>query len=471
MKHIHYIKLACLMVSLVLTGVLSTACTDTVLIGQVDEGRYEVGDGSITGYISDSDGKRMVTNVDFREEGDVALYLKTSEKLATDVTIAVTYDETVLADYNTKHGTSYEAFPQGDVTLAGEGVITLPAGSVQSPGMKVSFVSDGNLSSEMAYVIPLRMKVTSGDFKLTEADQTRLIFVKDLTSLPDPAKSTGIQIISCMEVNDTNPLNNLCFTLKESGKPLIDMVILFSANINYNPENGRVYVFNNENVQHLLDNREKYLKPLQDRGIKVVLGILGNHDRSGVANLSVEAAQEFAKEMKAMADAYHLDGFFFDDEYSAYQTPVPPGFVTPSNDAAARLMYEAKKVMPDKLMCAYVYSRTANFPNPIDGVYAGDFVDWGIHDYGGSYDLSSRYPGLQKSGMALYSQEFARNYYTTQNNLRNLRNNGYGGHMIFAMDPYRTNFTSRQLPALQLIASTLFDDELTYNGEPYAKDW
>ncbi len=116
------------------------------------------------------------------------------------------------------------------------------------------------------YVIPLKAELASGNVGLSEAESEFLIFVDDLSKIPTADKPSGIKIISCMEVNDTNPLNNLCFTLADSGKPLIDMVILFSANINYNNETGKVFVYNNPNVQHLLDNREKYLKPLQDRG-------------------------------------------------------------------------------------------------------------------------------------------------------------------------------------------------------------
>lgn len=273
-----------------------------------------------------------------------------------------------------------------------------------------------------------------------------------------------------MEVNDTNPLNNLCFTLKSSGKPLIDMVILFSANINYSNETCRVYVYNNPNVQHLLDNREKYLKPLQDRGIKVVLSILGNHDRSGVANLADETARQFAQELKAVCDAYKLDGIFFDDEYSRYQNPPPPGFVSPSSGAASRLCHETKRAMPDRLVCAYVYSSTRSLP-AVDGHESGTFVDYRIHDYGGSYDLSRNYPGMPKSGMALYSQEFAQGRIASDDNLRRLRGNGYGAHMIFAMDPNRSNFDWRQKPAMESIARVLFDDELVYDEKPYKKDW
>ena len=36
-----------------------------------------------------------------------------------------------------------------------------------------------------------------------------MLLVRDMGSIPDASKASGIKIISCMEVNDTNPLNNL----------------------------------------------------------------------------------------------------------------------------------------------------------------------------------------------------------------------------------------------------------------------
>ena len=126
--------------------------------------------------------------------------------------------------------------------------------------------------------------------------------------------------------------------------------------------------------------------------------------------------------------------------------------------------------MPDRLVCAYVYGRTSNLP-AIDGKTSGQFVDYGIHDYGGSSDLSSNYPGMPKSGMALYSQEFSQGRITSESNLRRLRDNGYGANMIFAMDPFRTNFQSSQKVAMERMARALYDDELVYDGKPYKKDW
>lgn len=469
-----YLKSKYWIAAFMLAGSLLTACSEDITVGTLDENRYSTGDGSVMGYISDNNGKRMFSNVEFRDAGDMYLQLKTTAKLASEATVAVSYDETILTEYNNTYGTTYEVFPQAKVILADGGTISLNKGSEQSAAMKISYTSDGSLSPEKSYVIPLRMKVTSGDFKLAEADQTRMIFIKDLTGIPDCTKyvdgAPGVKVFSCMEVNDTNPLNNLSFTLASNGKPLVDALIIFSANINYNEETGRVYIFNNENVKAILDNREKYLKPLQDRGIKIILGLLGNHDRSGIANMSKETAQEFAKEVKAMCDAYQLDGIFVDDEYSNYEySNITPGFVYPGKEPAARLCYEVKKIQPERWVVAYAYSTTYGLP-AIDGMNSGEFVDYALHDYGGSSDLTSYFPGMPKSNMGLYSQEFSQGRTASESNLKRMRDNGYLSHMIFAMDPNRSNFALQYL-AMQRMARAFYDDELVFDGIKYPKDW
>ena len=68
----------------------------------------------------------------------------------------------------------------------------------------------------------------------------------------------------------------------------LTMLRLFAANINWNAETGRVYVYTTE-CSISLDNNEQYLQPLRKRGIKVLLGVLGNHDEAGVCQLSIWA--------------------------------------------------------------------------------------------------------------------------------------------------------------------------------------
>jgi len=205
---------------------------------------------------------------------------------------------------------------------------------------------------------------------------------------------------------------------------------------------------------------EKYLKPLQEKGMKVILGILGNHDRSGITNLCDAACKAFAADLAANVYAYDLDGVFFDDEYS--NPGDYPGFVTYNN--FSRLAYECKQAMPDKLVQAYVYSGTSR-ANSVDGHQPGDFIDYGIHDYGGSSDLSSNYPGMPKSGMILNSIECARGYGSSASAYENIKNNGYGGTMVFALAPNRTPMT-----VLNRVAQAFYGENVVQTGT-YAKDW
>lgn len=450
---------------------LQSCKDDAIVVKSVDESRYDVSGESI-GYLAGTDGKIDNSTFEFRSEGAYDVLLQLSKPNTQGVKGSVIYNEEALNLYNKKNGTTFKAFPQNLVTFSGNGQVEVKANTVSSDPVKVSVKTGAEIDGKETYVIPLSTTLLTGGVLSKSSDL--LLFVNDLSKIPSTDKSSGIKIISCMEVNDTNPLNNLSLKLKNSDKYLIDMVILFSSNINYDAATGKVKVTHNPNVTHLLANRAKYIKPLQDKGMKVILSILGNHDRSGVANLSDAAAKVFAQELKAVVNAYNLDGVFFDDEYSAYQNPVPPGFVSPSNRAAARLVYETKMAMPSKLTMVYVYSRTNNFggTSAIVDAPAGQYVDYALHDYGGSFDLSTRYPGLPKSRWGMSSAEYNLGRIPSTTALNNIKTGGFGAHMIFAFDPNRANFNSTQTVALQNVAKILFDDELVIDKDQiYSKDW
>ena len=459
---------------LILAGGLLVACAEDITIAQLDESQCAIGDGTVKAYLSDNKGKKTFTSIEFRNSGDVSFHLTSSAKQASNAVVSVTYDESVLTEYNAKNETAYEAFPVRNVTIGNNGKLEITVGSIQSSELKVEFTSDGSLSTDKTYVIPLRIKVESGNFQLTEDAQTRLIFVKDLTGIPDCTKyvngEPGVKVFSCMEVNKTNPLNNLSFTLKSNGKTLVDYLIIFSANINYDLADQSVYIYTNNNVQALLDNREHYLKPLKDRGIKIILGLLGNHDRAGVSNMSRETAKAFAKKVKAMCDAYDLDGIFLDDEYSEYENgDITPGFVAPNNTAVAHLCYEVKKQQPDKLIVAYAYGLTGNISS-VDGIMPGEFVDYALSDYLVGSKIESGYTGMPLSNIGIYSQEFQQGKYASRSQLTRAVANGYLSHMIFAMDPNNDN-AGKQLQAMQTMAEVFYDDELVFDGIKYSKDW
>jgi len=478
MKYNIFKKANALMVSAAFVLSSLSSCDERVDLTSIDEEAYTTSKDAVA-YVVNSKGKRSSAFIELRNEAQSELFLALSNSAETDVQGAFIYNAEVLKTYNAINETDYELFPKDLVTF--EGDLAFQKGTKKSTKVAVKLKAAAELDSKKTYVVPVSTQVKSGNIKLSEKESNYLIFVKDLSRVPDCSKPSGVKIVSCMEVNDTNPLNNLCFRLEGSGKPLVDIVVLFSANINYNVETGRVYVHNNENVQHLLDNHDKYLKPLQDRGMKVVLGILGNHDRSGIANLADETARSFAQELKTVCDAYQLDGVFFDDEYSKYQRPAPAGFVLPSAEAGARLCYETKQAMPDKLVMNYVYGLIRSVPD-IDGHQAGTFIDYALHDYQRAYDLTDDYPGVPKSNLGMYSQEYNIGRWVDMSYLEKMRDNGYKTHMIFAMDPTRDNY-ARQKQSMDEIAEVFFGAKLEVFGKDdvkmekldqdrfYKKDW
>lgn len=444
------------------------ACDDSLTLGQLDEAKYESSKHSYA-FLECVDFQRKTPLVELRTEGtemEVRFGLTKAADHAVDARLTV--DASYAKSYNQQHETDFEVFPADLVTIEEQGAVLLAPGKLRSEPIAVSLKSGDALVQGRTYLLPIAISPTDGDIRLNEP--CKMILVKFLGTLPDAAKTPDIKIFSCMEVNDTNPLNNLPFTLKKSGKQLIDAVILFSANINYNDEIGRVYVNMNQNVAALLNNREKYLKPLQDRGIKVILGILGNHDISGVANLSDATAAAFANELKYTCDAYQLDGIFYDDEYSNYPySNIPPAFVPASQQAAMRLCYETKRAMPDKWCVVYSYSTTGSCRFTVDGLQAVDFIDYTLADYASS-TYPSNYLGFTMKQCSHYSQQFNYGTYASEGVLQQIRDDGYGAHMIFAMDPNRGNASS-QIAAMERMARIFYDDELVDSGERYPKDW
>jgi hypothetical protein len=128
-----------------------------------------------------------------------------------------------------------------------------------------------------------------------------------------------------IEVNDHNPLNAGDYVL-EDGTLLFDYVILFAANIRNRNCTGETdnactkqgpHVHFNPNVKYILDNKNKYIKPLQDKGIKVLLGLLGDHDGIGFGTMNDEDRKTFIADVKKEVEAANLDGVDFDDEWAS----------------------------------------------------------------------------------------------------------------------------------------------------------
>ena len=463
MKHYIQFKAYTLVFGL-LAGLWLAGCSEEAVVTNDDFGKYEAVNHSY-GYIKNAvaPSERLV---DLYSTGAVKqLEVGLTKAMNRAVDMKITVDESILTAYNKANNKNFPMLPEGLVTIGQNATVVVPPGYTTAEPVSIAFASSDALEQGTTYVVPLRISTTDADVKLSEEQQQYLFYVIAQGERMDANKSAGYKVVSCMETGDADPRIHCELFLKNEGKPLVDIVVLFSGNLNYNASTGRVYVHMNNSITPILQNRERYIKPLQDMGIKVVLGLLGNHDPAGVAHLEYQTALDFVGELKNVIDAYGLDGFFWDDEYTSANASIP-GFSTANKTNASRLIFEAKKAMPDKLNIVYQYSTLYGLL-AVDGVNPGDYLDYVISDYGATVYPGS-YPGLAyKQGMP---RPYELNLQRT-GNPSTVVSGGWGGIMVFALGEQRSNWNSYQLPALRNIASTMFNDELYYTGVKYPVEW
>jgi hypothetical protein len=221
-----------------------------------------------------------------------------------------------------------------------------------------------------------------------------------------------------VEVNNNDPRVALNWEL-ETGEKFFDVVVLFASNIrmrdcaNASPDDKATHqctlngphIHHNGNVQYVLTNRAKYIKPLQDAGIKVTMGLLGDHDRfiyyqvgswpfeeaapwssytgdlktrslvwaGAGANDTYPMGPEFREAFLGhLADEiqkYGLDGFDFDDEWSDFSRPdySQASYQQMSKNYAEWIYIMREKLGPDAIISLYQWNSLTDYQFGVSG--------------------------------------------------------------------------------------------------------
>lgn len=419
---------------LVCAATFATSCDETLEIGKdINDSNYaDIYQNDA--YLRDGKSGEASTVVElYNNNYQTTVQLGLSKASAKGSAATISIDPAYLETYNKEHETDFEIFPQDQVSIDNDGALTIDAGG-KTAYDNITIEAGTTLKEDKTYAIPLTISDPSGDLNIkNETDRHCVYLVKDMRGASDAYKGeNAVKGFLYFEVNGVNPLNALAFQL-ENGKVLWDAVVLFAANINYSAADGRPYVACNPQVQYLLDNSETLLQPLRRRGVKVLLGLLGNHDMTGLAQLSKQGAKDFARELGQYVKAYNLDGVNFDDEYSESPDLNNPALTSKGSAAAARLCYETKQMMPDKMVTVFAYGSMWG-TSSVDGVDANEWCDAVVPNYGGTaYPLGQM--GKDKCAGAAY--EFARNLGSplTASKAQSLISGGYGWFMGFAPSP------------------------------------
>ncbi|NML65148.1 chitinase [Hymenobacter sp. RP-2-7] len=279
--------------------------------------------------------------------------------------------------------------------------------------------------------------------------------------LPTPASTqastdavgvTGTKTVCYVEVNNNN-FNNIAKYSLSSGQPLFDIGIIFAANINYNTSTQKATLFFNSQVTNVLNNRATYIQPVQARGTKVLLSILGNHQGAGISNFpSQAAAQDFAQQLANAVNTYGLDGIDFDDEYADYGTN---GTGQPNNSSFVYLVSALRNLLPNKIISFYFYG-PASSRLSYNGVTVGSKVNYSWNAVYGTYSVPN-VPGLAKANLGPAAVQITATSSATAATLATrTKTDGYGIYLTY--DLPNTNSASY----LSSISNVLYGKATTY---------
>lgn len=267
-----------------------------------------------------------------------------------------------------------------------------------------------------------------------------------------------------VETNDVNPLNAGDYKLPD-GTAYADIVEFFASNIHKRTVNGVVEptLYLNDKMTNLLENggAQKYVKGLQDKGIKVVLTVLGDWQGIGVANMNATQTTQFAKILAHAVEKYGLDGIGFDDEYSNYSSSLISG-------SFGSIITKLRNLMPaGKLITVFQWG---NYGSSQINAAAGAQINHAYANFG--YNTYIGISGVTKDRFAPLSINLGSigsdvSYYGDK--AYELAEAGYGSIMYFNL---RTRSQADPLPLFKAIADGAWGEtNVTCDNGNRSQDW
>lgn len=272
-------------------------------------------------------------------------------------------------------------------------------------------------------------------------------------------------------VNTTNPLNAKSYyltdTISNSSEPFLDLCVLDAGKIHKSSDNMPTLYLDSD-MNHVLSNADTYIRPLQEKGIKVLLRILGDGQDMGVANMNETQADAFTDILVWVVGSYGLNGITFDDQYSEYSGMVYNSY----SNIILKLREKFDTYFPDENRLITV-REWGNY-NQISTL-AGAALDYADHGtYGPNVFLSSSsISGVTNDRWSPQSLKISTNYisyFLNQIRVRSIQAS-QGGYGIISTDDMRSEDDINPLNVFVKIAEGAFQKTATYDGNNYAKNW
>ncbi len=257
------------------------------------------------------------------------------------------------------------------------------------------------------------------------------------------ASKPGPLTAAYVEVNNYGMTNVGKYALVSNGANVFDIGIVFAANINYDTTNKTAYLYFNPRTQYILDNAATQIAPLQAKGIRVLLSVLGNHQGAGFANFpNQQAAVAFARQLTSAVTTYRLDGVDFDDEYAEYGNN---GTGPPNDWSFVYLVQALRNYLPDKIISMYFIGPSADRLS-YGGIEVGSLLSYAWNPSYGSWSVPA-IPRMTKAQLSPAAIEILATSPATAGGLaQRTIAEGYGAYLTYNLpdtdvSQYLSSFT------------------------------
>lgn len=431
--------------------------------------------GSAFGAVKSAAEAKMLTPIALRGEQKASghLFFELTNPVEQEVSVTFKVDQKILDAYNQLNGTGYVMYPADKLSFENNGNVVIEASKSKSESVVLDILPGG--AEGATYAVAVSAIATMGAEKHVD-NKAFIYLVKPLAPIPEVNAGRKIKNLCYVEVNRESMLNVGEYVMKSSKSPFFDIASVFAANIRLNADDVP-YVSCNEQTRFVLDNIEQIVRPLQAKGIKVHLSILGDHTAAGMRSLSKEAARTFVQDLKAYIDIYGFDGIDFDDEYSTYatdqalepyvaSTAVAPSIEDCTPQRYAELVYESRKLMPDKAIGIYWYAGYDYPVGTVEGKTVDELIDYSIYGYYGKWrSIPTDTVSIAKQCPYAIDVTTARGDVKIEDNyLKDIRQNGWGYFAVYDLNndrSYEKEFSR--------ISRLLYDDEVEWSGKQYER--
>ncbi|MEN9946881.1 MAG: Weakly similar to endo-beta-N-acetylglucosaminidase [Pseudomonadota bacterium] len=260
-------------------------------------------------------------------------------------------------------------------------------------------------------------------------------------------------LMATVFINNVHAINNIAFLNnpspqdvkqigdfieQETKKPFFSEVVLFAANINnINPTSldpNTPVLYYNEYFTDILQNHMDIIRSLQQKGIKVQISYLGNHQYAGWScNMNTSASAQLAQQIVNDVTKYNFDGVNIDDEYSNCDGNTNAFYDTLTN-IVANPQFTGKKLTKALYADSQYFSGSTNIAPLLSEGYEMTYI--------GDVSLLSPYvvAGMSKQNLYLgiWNDPSHNPLDTVYKTTQAVITNGYNGIMVWAANDFDT---------------------------------